>query len=101
MKMVRGGGGGRCESKGNSDFEAKIRGANSVSGERQHDFEIICPARGMHLHPTPPFIYACINELALIFILIMSKSVSSENFIWTNQQRQTKETHFYIGFVSS
>ena len=30
---------------GDADFEAKIRGVNSVSGENLHDFEIICPAR--------------------------------------------------------
>ena len=42
---------GKCESWENSDFETKIRGVNSVSGETMHDFEIICPARGMHLHP--------------------------------------------------
>ena len=28
----------------NSDFEAKIMGVNSVSGDKLHDFEIICPA---------------------------------------------------------
>ena len=27
-------------------FETKIRGVNSVPGEKLHDFEIICPARG-------------------------------------------------------
>ena len=31
---------------------AKIRGANSVSGEKLHDFKIICPARGgVRSHP--------------------------------------------------
>ena len=40
--MYRGGG----ESEENSDFEAKIRGVNSVSCEKLHDFEIICPAGG-------------------------------------------------------
>ena len=38
----------------NSHFEAKIRGVNSVSGEKQHDFEIICPAIGVRLHPLHP-----------------------------------------------
>ena len=51
---------GGCKFKGfykggaNSDFEAKIKGVNSVSGEKLHDFEIICPASGGdggHLHP--------------------------------------------------
>ena len=37
---------GRCKSYENSDFEARIRGVNSVSGETLHDFEIICPAGG-------------------------------------------------------
>ena len=40
-----------------SDFEAKIRSVNSVSGEKLHDFEIICPARGVHLHPPIPTAY--------------------------------------------
>ena len=40
-----------CESKENSNFEAKIRGVNSVSGEKLHDFEIICPAGFL---PPPP-----------------------------------------------
>ena len=35
---------GGCEfkgfTKGSADFEAKIRGVNSVSGENLHDFEI-------------------------------------------------------------
>ena len=31
-------------TKGGADFEAKIRGVNSVSGENLHDFEIISPA---------------------------------------------------------
>ena len=34
-------------------FEAKIRGVNSVSGEKLHDFEIICPARGCVRTPAP------------------------------------------------
>ena len=36
------------------DAGAKIRGVNSVSGDKLHDFEIICPAMGLllhHLHP--------------------------------------------------
>ena len=32
--------------KGGADFEAKIRGVNSVSGENLHYFEIISIARG-------------------------------------------------------
>ena len=31
--------------------EAKIRDLNSVSGEKLHDFEIICPASGLQTHP--------------------------------------------------
>ena len=34
--------------------EAKIRGVNSVSGEKLHDFTIICPARGVRSHPSAP-----------------------------------------------
>ena len=59
---------GGCEFKGfykgggvrilrNSDFETKNRGVNSVSCEKLHDLEIICPARGVrmhHRHPPPP-----------------------------------------------
>ena len=41
-----------CKSSENSGFGAKIRGVNSVSGEKLHDFEIICPTRGVHLHPS-------------------------------------------------
>ena len=36
---------------GISDFEAKNRGVNSVSGDRLHDFEIICPAKGCICSP--------------------------------------------------
>ena len=32
---------------------AKIRGVNSVSGEKLHDFEIICSASGVQSHPSP------------------------------------------------
>ena len=35
-------------TKGGAVFKAKIRGVNSVSGENLHDFEIICPASGVH-----------------------------------------------------
>ena len=35
------------------DFEAKIRGVNSVSGEKLHDFEIICPASANALPAHP------------------------------------------------
>ena len=42
-----------CESQERSDFEAKIRGLNSVSDANLHDFEIICPGRGMRTHPHP------------------------------------------------
>ena len=38
----------------NSDFEAKFRGVNSVSGKKLHDFETICSARGL-----TPCIRAC------------------------------------------
>ena len=40
--------------KGGADFEAKIRGVNSVSGENLHDFEIISTARGVRTHHPPP-----------------------------------------------
>ena len=53
---VGGGGGGanlRVLQRG-ADFEAKIRGVNSVSGENLHDFEIISRTRGVRTHPTPP-----------------------------------------------
>ena len=45
---VWGGGGAnlRVLQRG-ADFEAKIRGVNSVSGENLHDFEIISRARGV------------------------------------------------------
>ena len=32
----------------------KIRSENTVSGEKLHDFEIICPARGGNHTPAPP-----------------------------------------------
>ena len=38
---------------GGADFEAKIRGVNSVSGEYLHHFEIISPARGVRTRPPP------------------------------------------------
>ena len=54
--FTKGGG----ESSENFDFEAKIRGLNSVSGEKLHDFEITCPAREMSLHPQHPrCVWAC------------------------------------------
>ena len=40
-------GGGNLKKK--SDFEAKIRGENSVSGGKLHDFELIRPT-----HPLQP-----------------------------------------------
>ena len=43
--------GGGCESLENSDFEAKIRDVNSVSGEKLHDLKVICPASGVRTHP--------------------------------------------------
>ena len=49
---------GGCEfkgfTKGGAEFEAKIRGVNSVSGENLHDFEIISIARGVPPTPAPP-----------------------------------------------
>ena len=44
----------RCESLEYFNFEANIRGVNSVSGEKLHDFEIICPAMGVRIPPYPP-----------------------------------------------
>ena len=41
-------------TKGGADFEAKIRGVNSVSGENLHDFEIISPVRGVRTYPRTP-----------------------------------------------
>ena len=43
--------------KKNSNFEAKIRVVNTVSGEKLHDFEIICPARGLRSYPHHPLSY--------------------------------------------
>ena len=43
--------------KGGADFEAKVRGVNSVSGENLHDFEIISTAGGgggANAPPPPP-----------------------------------------------
>ena len=52
-RLSKGGANLRVFTRGgeNSDFEAEIRGVNSVSGEKLHDFEIICSARGV---PPPP-----------------------------------------------
>ena len=36
----------------------KLRGVNSVSGLKLHDFEIICPAGEVHLHPATPCVWA-------------------------------------------
>ena len=33
----------------------KISGVNSFSGEKLHDFEIICPAMGVHSSPAPAY----------------------------------------------
>ena len=41
-------------TKGGANFEAKIRGVNSVSSENLHAFEIICPAREVRTHPRTP-----------------------------------------------
>ena len=52
---------GGCKSYENSDLEAKIRGV--VSGEKLHDFEIICPASGVRTGLYPDF-------FQLLYILI-------------------------------
>ena len=47
---------GGCELKGFYKGRAtlqKVRGANSVSGEKLHDFEMICPATGVRSPPPP------------------------------------------------
>ena len=46
-------------TKGGADFEAKIRGVNSVSVENLHDFEIISPARGCERTPARPCVWSC------------------------------------------
>ena len=40
----------------NSGFEAKIKGANSVSGENLHAFEKLCPGSGYERTPHPPIL---------------------------------------------
>ena len=35
-------------------FRLKLGVVNSVSGEKLHDFQIICPARGVQSTPLPP-----------------------------------------------
>ena len=40
--------------KKKSNFEAKIRVVNTVSGEKLYDFEIICLAMGLRSHPHHP-----------------------------------------------
>ena len=66
------GGGGGCkfqvffkgvtDVKKNPDFEANFRGINSVFGENLHDFEIICPIRGVRSHPHAPSAYGRTNR---------------------------------------
>ena len=54
-----------ASTKENADFGGQIRGVNSVSGEKLHDFEIVCSAsggmnassRGTNAPPVPTFIY--------------------------------------------
>ena len=46
-------GGPRCESQENLDLGAKVRGVNSVSSEKLHEFEIIYPKRGCEHRPPP------------------------------------------------
>ena len=43
-----------CAVLETSDFEAKIRGINSISGLKLHDFEIICPPRWVRPYPARP-----------------------------------------------
>ena len=40
-----------------NNSEAKIRGFNSVSGEKLYDFEIISPAKDLQSHPRTPSVY--------------------------------------------
>ena len=48
-------------TKGGADFEAKIRGVNSVSGDNLYDFEMISPAGGgCERTPARPCVQACI-----------------------------------------
>ena len=65
---------GGCESLENSDFEAKVRGVNSVSDEKLHDFEIICLARGCMFPPHPlPHHHPCVQACILKQESIVSK----------------------------
>ena len=45
--------GGGCDFSEHSDFEAKIRAVNAVSGEKMHDLETIFPASGVRYTPNP------------------------------------------------
>ena len=62
-----------CESKENSDFEAKIRGVNSVSDEKLHDFEIIFPARAVRSQPL--CLRTCNTKTYCHFCLMVQASV--------------------------
>ena len=88
---------GGCESKENSDFEAKIRGLNSVSGEKLHDFEIICPVRAVQTHPhalvygpgVEVFKYIYIYHLHLFTSFFLQVSVPSDvNYVISHLTRR-------------
>ena len=52
----------------NSDFDAKLRDVNSVSGEKLHDFEIICPARRAWILSNGDSLYALFCRYALVLM---------------------------------
>ena len=45
-----------------------MQGVKSVSGEKLHDFEIICSAKRVHLHPRTPFAYGPVMSTHNVFI---------------------------------
>ena len=47
----------------------KVGGVNSVSGEKLHDFEIICPAKGVRLQPPQPPCLGLVISLGCPFFL--------------------------------
>ena len=80
-------------SKENSDFEAKIRGVNSVPGDKLHDFEIICPARGCVCTLLPPPHSPCIRACPATFIFQKEiQEIDQRNSNIGSQLFVTKET---------
>ena len=64
---------------GGADFEPKIRGVNSVSGENLHDFEIISPAREvlvtifLHQQGTQLKLPSCLNKSIYAISVLQNK----------------------------